>query len=382
MIVIVGAVISLPPFSPGMAWNWLQFVLGLQRLGHTVYFVEEIEPEWCVDRRGRESAYATSLNRALFQTTMSRFGLMNRACQLYDGGRDTTGLTLSTLMAVARKADLLVNMSGHVKAETLLSKVRRRVYVDQDPVYTQLWATEYGQDAGLAHHDLFFSVGLNIGTRHTTVPDAGRSWHPLLPARVLELAPFRRDGASEHFTTLASLSGYGDVRYRGRWYRSKYTEFARFAELPRRTGRPFEVVLKRYRWDDPVVRALEGNGWLVSGGDRIRDVAGYRRFIARSRAEIGIAKHAYVRGRSGWFSDRSADYLAAGKPVVAQSTGFERWLPTGRGLLSFGNLDQAVAAIEAVDRDYEEHCRAAREFAVEFLDYRKVLPPMLEIATG
>jgi hypothetical protein len=131
---------------------------------------------------------------------------------------------------------------------------------------------------------------------------------------------------------------------------------------------------------DPDAALLERRGWRVVDASRLCSLGGYRDYIARSRAEIGVAKHAYVKGGSGWFSDRAAHYLASGKPVLAQSTGFEWCLPTGRGLLTFQDADEAAAGIAEINGDYRAHCRAARAFAEEFLDHRKVLPAMIEVA--
>ena len=379
MKIIVGAVISLSPYSPGIAWDWLQCTLGFQKLGHDVYYIEEVEPDWCIDAQGQKSDLEHSVNREMFYKTMDRFGLMDRACQIYNCGEATFGLSLNSLTDVAKEADVLINMSGHIKADFILTNVKRRVYVDQDPVYTQVWHAEYGVDLGFGKHDVFFTMGLNIGTPYSSIPDCGVKWHHILPPVVLEYWPVNIDASCRLFTTIASWSGYSDLCYQGEWYRSKYEEFQRFAELPRKVPQELEIILKSYRGEDPGIRLLKDNGWLLSDATQINDLSSYQNYIARSRAEIGIAQNAYVKGHSGWFSDRASHYLASGKPVLAQSTGFERYLPTGRGLLSFSTLEEAIAGIEAINCEYEGHCLAAREFAEEYLDYRKVLPTMLKL---
>jgi hypothetical protein len=382
MRILFGAVISTHPFSPGMAWNWMHHVVGLRQLGHEVCYVEEVRPGWCVDAQGRPCAYAQSVQRRRFRETLERFDLLTQGCQVYDQGEATFGLSREEVTRKAREADLLVNVSGHVTAEFILDSVRRRAYVDQDPVYTQLWHAEYGKDLGFTRHDVFFSVGLNIGTPHSPIPDCGVPWYPYLPPVVLDYWPWRFDPSCTHFTTVASWTGYSDLCYQGQWYRSKYDEFSRFAPLPRQTGQPFEVLLKCFRTGDEGVRLLQENGWSVREAGGIADLDSYQHYLARSRAEIGIAKGAYVLGRSGWFSDRAAHYLASGRPVLAQSTGFERCLPTGRGLLAFSTLEEAAGGVEQINCEYEAHCRAAREFAAEYLDYRKVFSRMLDACTG
>lgn len=379
MRIIVGGVLSLSPFGPGTAWHHIHYADGFRRLGHDVYYVEQVEPHWCTDADGRTCPFEHSANRGLFRSVMERFGFTDKASQIYNAGESVCGLPLDALLAAARDADLLVNISGHVKLDSILSGVRRRVYVDEDPVYTQLWRAEYGEDLGLGRHEVFFSQGLNMGTSATPIPDIGVRWHPLLPLLVAEHWPVRIDRSCRRFTTIASWGGFTDVHYRGEWYASKYAEFLRFAELPRRVDQELAIAMRRHSEDDRRIQLLRANGWILTEGIRIRDLAGYQAYIGESRAEIGVAKNAYAKACSGWLGDRAGHYLASGKPVLAQSTGFERHLPTGRGLLSFSTLEDAVAGIESINGDYEAHCRSARELAEEYLDYRRVLPRMLEI---
>lgn len=382
MKIIIGGVVSRYPYVPGSVWHRMHYAVGFQRLGHEVYYLEEVDPTRCVDAQSQPCQYEHSVNRALFQMTMSRFGLMDRACQLYNHGEATCGLAMDSLVALSKEADMLINMSGHVTTDVILGNVKRRVYVDQDPIYTQLWHAEYGKDLNFKRHDVFCSVGLNIGTPDSPIPDCGLEWHHLLPPVVLDYWPFRFDPSCQRVTTIASWSGYHDLCYRGQWYRSKYEEFKRFAGLPREVSQAFEVCLKSHREKDEDIRLLKDNGWALSDASDIADLDHYQQYIARSRGEIGIAKHAYVKGHSGWFSDRASHYLASGKPVLAQSTGFERHVPTGWGLLTFGDMEAAMAGIESINRDYEGHCRAARAFAEEWLDYRKVLPKMLAVCNA
>jgi hypothetical protein len=377
--IVVGSVFSLQPFSAGTAWNWLHLMLGLRALGHDVYFVEEVPPEWCRRRDGTPCPWEHSANRADFLAAMDACGLLARSCQLYNGGEATAGLELSAFCAALDGADLLINISGHVKTDFVLAAATRRAYFDQDPVFTQLWLAEYGVALNFAPDDVLLTVGLNIGTPHTAIPDCGLRWHHCLPAVVLEQWPERFDAACPRFTTVASFGSFFELQFGGTWYRSKRETFRALSDLPGRLDQELEVAL-RAPPGDPDAALLTRRGWRVFDASRLGSLGGYRDYIARSRAEIGVAKHAYVKGESGWFSDRAAHYLASGKPVLAQSTGFEWRLPTGRGLLTFRDADEAAAAIAEINGDYREHCRAARAFAEEFLDHRKVLPAMLEAA--
>lgn len=377
--IVVGSVFSLPPFSPGISWDWLHLVLGLRALGHDVYFVEEVEPRWCRDAEGRPAGFERSINRDYFLAAMKRFGLLSRACQLYDGGKQTAGLGLASLTAALDGADLLINVSGHVKSACVLDAVSRRVYFDQDPVFTQLWLAEYDAELNFGPDDVLLSVGLNIGTPHSPVPDCGLRWHHCLPAVVLDHWPHDAGREDGPFTTIAGWGSYSELQFRGAWYGSKREEFRRFADLPAHTDQALEIALKSPP-DDPDAALLQSRGWKLADATRLDTLDKYQDYIAGSRAEIGVAKQAYVKANSGWFSDRAAHYLASGKPVLAQSTGFERCLPTGKGLLTFSTVAEAADGIAAINGDYRAHCRAAREFAEEFLDYRKVLPPVIELA--
>jgi hypothetical protein len=380
MKIVVGGVISLPPFSPGTAWDRLHYVLGFKALGHDVCFVEEVEPDWCADSSGHACDYERSLNRARFCATMAEHGLLESACQLYNGGEETAGLDRESLAEWLEGAELLVNISGHVRTDLVLGAVDLRLYLDQDPVYTQLWRSEYGADLGLDDHDLFFTVGANIGTAGSPVPDCGIRWHHCLPPVALEHWPCASASPSARFTTVASWGRYEDLSYRGDSYHSKRDEFRRLAPLARRTGQELELMLASASAEDPDVERLRELGWTVRDAAALESLASYRSYIASSRAEIGIAKGAYVTGRAGWLGDRSAHYLASGKPVLAQSTGLELSLPTGNGLLTFSDIDEAVAGIREINRDYALHCRAARELAAQLLDARKVLASMLDTA--
>jgi hypothetical protein len=378
MRIIIGSAISIVPYSPGMAWNWMQHAVGFQRLGHDVYYLEQVEPQWCQDSHGNPCRFEVSENRRLFQSIMEQFGFMERACQVYHGGEATFGMSLEALAAVCRQTDLLLNISGHVKMPLVLESVQRRVYMDQDPVYTQLWRDAYGRDLNFKLHDAFLTVGLNIGTASSPIPSGGVEWCHSLPPVVLDCWPAPAGPSDGNFTTIASWAGLRDLCYRGESYGSKEEEFKRFAALPTKVNQAFEASLRRHKSDAEGVRLLRANGWILTEAKQITDLSAYQDYIARSRAEIGIAKSAYVKGRSGWFSDRTCHYLANGRPALVQSTGFEQHLPTGHGLLSFSTLEEAVEGVEQINRDYGSHCRAAREIAEEHLDYRKILPKLLE----
>lgn len=382
MKIILAASLSTPPYAAGGVWHRLQYILGFLYLGHDVYYVENIFPNSCVDVHGNSSNFENSVNRSVFKLTMEQFGLLDRACLIYNGGESTLGLEFKTLCEISKKTDLLINWSGHLVTEPILSNIKRRVYLDTDPVYTQLWHSEYNCDLNFKAHDVFFSVGLNIGTEYTAIPDCGVQWHHVLSPVVLDHCPVEFNRDCKRFTTVASIFNFGDLNYKGEWYRSKSTQFERYIELPSIAQQEFEIVLRvdSKSVKDPIslISRFTSKGWRVVRASELSDLISYQNYILSSRAEIGIAQHAYVKGRSGWFSDRSAHYLASGKPVLAQSTGVEHYLPTGKGFLTFSSVEEAIDGITEINRNYLDHCKAARAFAEDYLDYRKVLPQMLE----
>lgn len=379
--VVIGSIFVTWPFSPGIAWDWLHMVFGLEALGHEVLFVEEVPARQSRDASGQPCPAQQSANRRHFRAAMERFGLLDRACQLHEGTSFTEGLSRPELEAAIEGTDLLINISGHVKSEWILESAERRAYFDQDPVFTQLWLAEYGKTLNFRRGDLLLTVGLNIGTPHTPIPDCGLRWHPCLPAVALEHWPVAPQPNGGAFTTVASFGSYSELQFRGEWYGSKRETFRAIAELPERTEQPLEVALKAPP-DDSDAALLSREGWGLVDAAGLNTLESYRDYVVRSRAEIGIAKDAYVRGNSGWFSDRAAHYLASGRPVLAQSTGFERCLPVGSGLLTFADVEGAVEGIAEINGDYERHRRAAREFAEEFLDARKVMGGIVELAAA
>lgn len=379
MRIIFSAVLSIPPYTPGSALQRIHHVLGLKDLGHDVYFVEETYEGVCVDESGYVCSFGDSVNARNFLDTMKTYGLSERSCLIYEGGRATAGMSWERIVEVAKSTDVLINLSGHLSTGPVFEGPRCRVYFDQDPVYTQLWQAEYGRDLNFGHHDVFVTRGLNIGTKASPIPDCSIDWIPALPAVVIDESwtpPYPVDSA---YSTVASWSVFGDVSYRGEWYGSRRQELIRFAPLPRRVDAPFEMMVKAFEQEDDEMRTLlESSGWRLADALSIGDIPAYRDYIERSRGEIGIAKNAYVKGRSGWFSERSAEYLAAGRPVIAQSTGYEATLPTGVGLLSFATLEEAADAVAAVEADLGKHARGARELAEAHLSHRRVLPELLD----
>jgi hypothetical protein len=228
-------------------------------------------------------------------------------------------------------------------------------------------------------HTHFATVGMNVGREGCTVPTCGLPWLTTPQPVVLEHGPVATGPPRHGWTTVGNWRGYGSVTHGGVHYGQKVHSMRPLMGLPRRTTERFEPALDIHPGERADLDALAANGWRLLDP---RDVAGtpgkYADFVRESKGEFGLAKSGYVASNCGWFSDRSACYLASGRPVVAQETGWSRWLAAGEGVVPFTTVDDAVAAVESVSRDYPRHARAARAVAERYFDSRVVLPALLE----
>jgi hypothetical protein len=377
---IVSGALANKPRNGGEAWVRLSWILGLRRLGFDTYFVEQIDAADCRDEDGGPADFADSVNCRHFEAVVRDFGLEGRVGLLCDGGREAVGLGLAELRDVAAGADVLLN-SGHLAIETVLAPPRRRVYVDLDPGFTQAWHADEALAFRLAGHDRYVTVGLNVGVPGWPIPAAGVDWIPTLPPVVLDEWPLRAPvGGPPRFTTIATWrSPYGGLEIGGRRLGLKHHEMRRLIELPERApGASFEIALDIHPGDSGDLEALVAHGWkivdpLVAGGGP----AAFRDYVSASGAEFSVAQGVYVDTRSGWFSDRTAAYLACGRPALVQDTGIGDKLPLGAGLLTFSGLDDAVATVAVAAADLGGQGAAARAFAERHLDSDLVLGRLL-----
>ncbi|HEY7513871.1 MAG TPA: hypothetical protein VIC87_05310, partial [Vicinamibacteria bacterium] len=291
-------------------------------------------------------------------------------------------LSRQRLLELYRDCDALLNICGATVLNDDHMRSRRRVYVETDPVTNQLElaAGKEKTRAVLAAHDVIVTYGENYGTADCRVPMDGFRYLRTRQPIDLELWPYSFDARSLSYTTIGNWKQKGqDVVWNGEtYYWSKHHEFLKFVDLPRlRPRASFELSLNV---DDEADRnLLLGRGWKLSSPlKRSLEPFGYQEFFRGSRGEWTVAKDQNVRLRSGWFSERDACYLATGKPVIAQSTGFENFLPTGEGLFSFRTMDDVLGALDRIETDYEKACRAARAVAEEHLSASRVCARFLE----
>jgi hypothetical protein len=369
--VVVSGMVGGDPCQGGASWAVLQYVLGLERLGCEVLLIEQWEPP-------KGTALADTRSASYFGEIVRAFGLADRAALLAGGTRETVGLDYARLRERCADADLVLNVSGILTDPELLGAIPVRAYLDLDPAFNQLWH-ESGIDMRFEAHNRFVTVGQALGTLECPVPTGGREWIATLPPVVLDRWPVTQGPGDGSFTSVGNWRGYGSVEQEGVHYGQRVHSMRPLMELPRRTDARFRLALAIHPGETSDLEALARNGWeLVDPVEAAGTPERYTQFIAHSSAELGIAKSGYVLSRSGWFSDRSACYLASGRPVLAQETGFSRFLPAGEGLLAFETVDDAVAGVEAIQGAYPAHARRARELAEELLDSDRVLGRLLD----
>lgn len=368
-VVVAGALASKPG-NGGEAWVRMSWVRGLLGLGFDVRFIEELSP-----------APATDGALGWFSATTAHFGVADRSMLVGDNvlaGADD----MAEVKDALRDADLLVNISGNLRRDDLLGLCRRSAYIDLDPGFTQVWAATGVADLGLAHHDLHFTVGERIGTDHCPLPTAGFRWRPCRQPVLLDDFPVAPCPPGAALSTVATWRcAFGPVDWDGMHYGLKVHEFRKVVELPRHVAMPLELALDMHPGDHGDERRLLDNGWRLR---RASDVASspeaFRAYVAASAGEFSVAQGIYAHARTGWFSDRTARYLASGRPAIVQDTSPADDLPVGEGLLVFDGLEGAAAAINKLNDDYERHAAAARSLAEAYFAADVVLTAFMSDA--
>ena len=361
--VFVSGAVANKQGNGGSIWVRMSWAESLRRLGFDVVFVEQLgDPE----------------KADTFTSVMEEFGFAGSAALVGPGGEAMRGLGREELLARAEEAELLLNISGHLRWPELKRRFRRRAYLDLDPGFTQIWHAE-GHDVGLAGHELHFTVGSNVGAPSCGVPTSGIRWRAIRQPVVLERWPVAEGERFSRFTTVANWRGpYGPVSWAGRSYGLKLHEFRRFLGLPAAAGLPFEVALRIDPADRRDRARLDEQGWRLVDPARLASASAFRSFVQGSGAEFSVAQGVYVQTRSGWFSDRSVRYLASGRPVLVQDTGFAEALPVGEGLLAFRDMADAVSGARRIVEDYATHRAGARRIAEELFAPERALAPLLE----
>src|SRR5262245_51738408 len=371
MRILFAGIIARYPFG-GVTWCSLMYLLGLRALGHEVFYIEDTG-ECIYDPLQNAITTDSSFGCNYIDKALSAFDLGDRWA-FVDYAGNYFGQSRERVVRYARDADLYINLSGGSWFwRDEYSEIPCKVFVDSDPAFTQMaiakaepWYVEFFR--GFDH---LFTFGHNLGAPDCGIPETPFIWKKTYQPLITELWECDR-APRDRFTTVMTwrIKSFSDVDG------NKDKEFVKFIDLACRTDQPIELAINGPR------DLLESHGWTTVDAMNIsRDLWAYRDYVQGSKAEFGVAKHAYVSTRSGWFSDRTECYLAAGRPALVQDTGFSRNLPVGEGLFAFETPEQALAGIEAINADYPRHARAARNLAREHFDARVVLQKMLAETT-
>ena len=378
-IIVTGLIAQYP--LGGVTWDYFQYVLGLVRLGHDVYYLEDTG-QWPYNPLEGGVSKGCEFNVAYLSGLMSRFGLADKWAYRFPWQSQWFGLPEAKRREVLHSADLLINISGTLEHPEDYRQLPRLAYIDSDPVFTQVKLARGQMDFRklIDVHDVHFSFGEHLSA---AVPDTGHRWCPTRQPVVLSewhpSTPHR-----DVFTTVMNWTSYNPVVYNGQTYGQKDVEFLRFLALPSLVNPTvFEIAVNEGKTRHAPRTLLVHKGWRVVDPEVVcPDLESYRYYVESSKAEWSVAKNGYVVGQPGWFSCRSACYLAAGRPVVVQDTGFSAVLPVGEGLMSFTTVEEAVAAIRHVEANYTRHAKAARAIAEAYFDSDKVLTRLITEALG
>jgi len=407
MRIIVTGLVGQYAFG-GVAWDYLQFVEGFRRLGHDVFYLEDTEM-WPYDPIQNTVSNDCRYNVKYLGNVMEKFGLADR--WIYRNAPDGSyhGRTEVEAKGICATADVFLNVSGCGWLRPEYLRIPKKIFLDSDPMFTQVALVSGKQDVidRIRAHDFHFTFAENINARDCRIPAAGFRWIPTRQPIVLEWwdAPLIRSASApkgvgarlvrrssksggertsessprDVFTTVMNWVSYTGCEYDGETWGQKDVEFMKFIDLPEKTTQPFEIAMGMGPGMKRPTDLLQKKGWqIIEPSEHLPDPWKYRDYLCRSKGEWSVAKEGYVKSHSGWFSCRSACYLALGRPCVLQDTAWSAHYPTGHGLFAFRTMEEATAGIDAINADYAAHSRAARQLAERMFDARTVLGQMLE----
>ena len=381
--IIVSGILFWYPLA-GVTFQFLHYLMGLRGLGYDPYYIED-SGRWIYDPHLNDLSPDARGNIEAVLPALKAHGFGDRWAFRgnYADGK-CYGMSEPKILELYRNAEAFLNVTGAQEIREDHLACKRRIYVESDPFASQIKVAEGdgGMIATLAAHDTLFTFGEGLDAPDGGVPIEKFRWLPTRQPVALELwdNPHRPNSRAAYNTITTWHNQGKDIVWRGdTWYWTKDREFEKFLDLPRhRPAVEFELAATV---DEKVQRRLRGHGWRqIPSLDISRDIDRYRDYIRQSRGEFTVARDQYVRPRTGWFSDRSACYLAAGRPVITQETGFSRFFPTGKGLFGFQTMDDILKAVDAIQSDYEGNCRAARELAAEYFAAEKVVGSLMQRA--
>jgi len=377
--IIITGLVGQYPFG-GVIWDYIQYLLGFRSLGHQVLYLED-SGAWPYDPVAGTITDDCSFALQSLHKIFTDFDLSES--WVYRNGADGKfhGAGEKVAREWLRHGDLLVNVSSAGWLRDYNLRVGHRMFIDGDPMFCQIGLLDGSNPlyAGrLRDHDSHFTFGLSVGHPGCPVPVDGITWRPTVQPIALDQWPVTPVSNDAPWTTVMNWASYKPKVWGGRTYGQKNLEFNRFRDLPSKTNLPLRLAMGLGVNGQRPAQELRQLGWdLVEPQEVVPDHRAYRSFLTNSRGEWSVAKHGYVEGRTGWFSCRTACYLAAGRPAVVQETGWSRHLPSNGGVIPFTTLEEAVEGLAEVERNYSKHSKAAREIVLEFFDAKKVCQDLL-----
>ena len=379
MRIIITGLVGQYPFG-GVIWDYIQYLLGFRSIGHQILYLED-SGAWPYDPVAGTITDDCSFALQSLHRIFTDFDLAES--WVYRNGADGKfhGAGEKVAREWLRHGDLLVNVSSAGWLRDYDLRVGHRMFIDGDPMFCQIGLLDGSNPlyAGrLRDHDSHFTFGLSVGQPDCPVPVDGITWRPTVQPIALDQWPVTPVSNNAPWTTVMNWASYKSKVWEGRTYGQKNLEFSRFRDLPSKTNVPLRLAMGLGVDGQRPAQELRQLGWdLVEPQEVVPDHSAYRSFLTNSRGEWSVAKHGYVEGKTGWFSCRTACYLAAGRPAVVQETGWSRHLPSDRGVLPFTTVEEAAEVLAKVTRNYSEHSKAAREIALEFFDAKKVCQELL-----
>jgi hypothetical protein len=362
-----------------MAWHYMQYAIGLAALGHDVWYVEDSgDDEWaCYDPTTGMTGPDPTYGLRFAGEALACVGLGDRWAYHDALAGQWHGPAAASAVAACEEADLVINVSHANMLRPWLQHAPVRALIDTDPVFTQIrHLSDESRMERAAMHNAFFTFGENVV--RGALPDDGLPWRPTRQPIALDKWRMTEGMPNASFTTVMQWEGYPPLEYDGRHYGTKGESFESYMTLAGRTVQKLEISVGS---DSAPRDDLKKYGWKLRNPlDATRDPWRYQRYIRRSKAEFSVAKHGYASTRCGWFSERTANYLASGRPAVVQETGFSDWMDTGAGIISFDSADEALAGVDEVSARYDKHCKAARDVAESYFDASRVLSALVEEA--
>jgi hypothetical protein len=353
---------------------FLQYLVGFKQLGHDVHFVEKAHyTNACYDPWNKTVGDDASTGMAIVSELLARFGLGDKWC-FVDLAGTYYGYSKERVEEVFRTADLFVDYGAHGSWLEEAQHSRRKILIEGEPGYTQMQMLNSAKAPSVQEYDSYYSIGRNIGTSRSSAPSAGIAWLPTFHPVVLDLFKTDLTGVGGPWTTVMNWQSHAPLAFDGRTFGQKDIEFPKFLSLPRLVNQQLEIAVS----GSAPREELQAAGWGIREAQAVtRTFDSFRDYLWSSAGEFSVAKNVFVETQCGWFSDRSAAYLASGRPIVVQDTGIKGHLPTGRGVMSVRNLEEAAEAMNQMGENYAVQSAAALEIARQYLDHRIVLNDLI-----